>query len=188
MPLPTHSQMVNAILGHYERATPGQRDDGRQWYPAAQAAALALAAGTDFSRTQCAGVIAALSPRISWSQNLRAAGLMVDAASWDWADAPVVAGLPNNRAKAWRILKGERPDRVLGGDKVTSFFANIMGDTDAVTIDVWACRVAGLETTSVTAKQYAAVRAAYTDAARLAGETPRNMQAITWIAARGAAA
>jgi hypothetical protein len=55
---------------------------------------------------------------------------------------PVVNGTLANRAKAWRIACGEDPDAVLSGPKVRAFFANIMGDVDAVTIDVWAARAA----------------------------------------------
>jgi hypothetical protein len=53
-----------------------------------------------------------------------------------------VNGTLANRAKAWRIACGEDPDAVLSGPKVRAFFANIMGDVDAVTMDVWAARAA----------------------------------------------
>jgi hypothetical protein len=95
------------------------------------------------------------------------------------------------RAQGWRIANGEAALSVLNGPKVRAFYANIMGDTDAVTVDVWAARVAtGLtgkaaERAIGTAKRYADVADAYRHAARILGVTPREVQAATWVAARG---
>jgi hypothetical protein len=80
---------------------------------------------------------------------------------------------------------------VLNGPKVRAFYSNIMGDTDAVTVDTWAVRVATgrtgkhAEWTIGTKRRYAAVADAYRRAAVILGVDPRTVQAATWVAARG---
>lgn len=114
---------------------------------------------------------------------------MVSAASRGDAHAPIVAGLPDNRQKAWRIAHGEDPNVVLRGPKVRAFFANITGDHDSVTVDVWAARAA--EDTRIdnspSGARYAAIARAYQLAAVKRGVSPREMQAAVWVHIRGAA-
>ncbi len=74
---------------------------------------------------------------------------------------------------------------MLGGPKVRSFYANISGDQNAVTVDAWAQRIAGYEyPNGLAPNKYDHYADAYRDAARRAGESPATMQAITWIAYR----
>jgi hypothetical protein len=92
------------------------------------------------------------------------------------------------RAQAWRIANGEAPLAVLNGPKVRSFWANIMGDTDAVTCDVWAVFVAlgrKDERMVSTPARYRMVADAYRRAAAILGVTPRGCQAAVWVDARG---
>lgn len=181
------------ILEVFDRASAADAAAGLEWYARAESAARALSAGTAgaVSVDAAAGAIAALSPRVSWSQNLRAASILVDAAAAG-RPAPVVAGVGTNRAKAWAILQGGAPLDVLGGDKVRSFYRNIRGDVDAVTVDVWAMSAADGRPTSVyrngtTAAQYRAYADAYRAAAGARGTDPRTMQATVWVALRGRA-
>jgi hypothetical protein len=134
-------------------------------------------------------VIAALSPRVQWSTNLSAAAAIIGAAQRKESE-PIVAGLPDNRAKAWRIANGEDPSLVLSGPKVTAFFANITGDHNAVTVDVWAARAAEGESNknAPTGKRYERIADAYREAAAAARNvSPRTMQAAVWTHIRGAA-
>jgi hypothetical protein len=69
--------------------------------------------------------------------------------------------------------------------KVTAFVAAIMGDRTSVVVDIWAYRVATNKgTKAIGNRAYKAVAAAYMEAARITGEDPRDIQAITWLVAQ----
>lgn len=194
---PIDDPMVCRILAHYDAASvptltlwgdvPTAAEEGTAWYDRASDTAAALAAGSGLPYARCAGVIAALSPRVSWSVNVRAAAAIVDAAAYGRAE-PVVAGLGANRRKAWRIATGADPADVLGGDKVRAFYANITGDLSAVTVDVWAASAAlGRPVGSIGHAMYARIADAYRMAATLRAVSPRTMQAAVWCHVRGSA-
>lgn len=180
------SDAARNILTVYERATAADLEQGLQWYSRAEQLAEALAAGTPYSTRQTAGVIAALSPRMSWPVNVGAATTLVNAAARGREDAPLVAGFEANREKAWAILTDgyDNPLDVLGGPKVTSFYRNLIGDLDAVTVDVWAARAAGEDRGSFTPKQYERIADAYREVAKLLDIPPRNVQAAVWVTIR----
>jgi len=137
---------------------------------------------------QAAGIIAAMSPRVRWSVNIRAAERIAAAYAAGDAQAPRV-GLGPNVAKAWRIAHGEPAGLVLGGPKVRAFFANITGDAQSVTCDVWATRAAfgRYDAPVPSGPLYERVSRAYVAAAELCGVTPRELQAAVWVHIRGAA-
>jgi len=146
---------------------------------------------------QVAGVIAALSPRCQWSTNVAWAAAVVHAARTG-APMPRVH-TKTMRRQAWRIANGEHPLAVLHGPKVRAFWANITGDTDAVTVDVWAVRAARgdravrgadgrmswADDGRVSEREYRAYADVYRRAARRLGVTPRECQAAVWVAVRG---
>jgi hypothetical protein len=94
------------------------------------------------------------------------------------------------KQKAWDILAA-RPDydgakRMLKGQKITSFFMDIMGEFN-VTIDGHARNIAygervGLtdDRTNIGVREYRALQAAYEEAARRVALMPYQLQAITW--------
>lgn len=180
--------MARRLRRLYDAASAADLAAGLDWYDRAEREATALAAGTSLTPASAAGVIAALSPRVQWRPNLDGAAAMIGAAVAGDAE-PIVAGLPNNRAKAWRIANGADPATVLGGPKVCSFWANITGDHDAVTVDVWAARAAeGSENPQPpSGGRYARIAEAYRRAAASRGVTPRQCQAAVWVHIRGAA-
>ena len=166
----------------YRLATPEDHTDGMAWYREAHAFASSL--DTDVSRA--AGVIAALSPNTSWPTNMRLATNHY---------AGVFGGTFGDATrKAQRILAGEPVESVLRGDKVTAFYANIMGDPAHVTIDRHAIDIAcgkpmsdrersvwmGKRNRAVLVDAY---RRAAAIATREAGETvhPYQVQAVTWV-------
>lgn len=177
--------MTKRILRTFDAATPNDAIEGASWYERAHELAVALSAGTNLSPEQCAGVIAALSPRCTWSANARGAVKIVAAAAAAERQ-PVTAGTLDNRRKAWAIACGGDPLEVLRGPKVRAFWANIVGDTDAVTVDVWAARVAeGTDNPHAPkGKRYELIAEAYRRAADLRGISPRDMQATAWTAFR----
>lgn len=190
--LPSQTAMVRRICRTYRQTSPALRAMGAGWYPAAGREAARICPDRP---DVAAGVIAALSPRCQWSTNVAWSDAMIRAA---------VAGRPcpavsttAQRRTAWTIATtGADPlthlgtvshtGRVVSGHKVRAFYANIMGDVSAVTVDVWAYRAAtGREVDGITAAEYRAISAAYVRAAAILGAAPRDVQATVWMAIRG---
>jgi hypothetical protein len=166
-------------------ATAQDLADGLAWYDRARQMAEAMSAETGISVRHCAGVIAALSPRQQWGTNVAGAWRMLRAAG-EGEGEPIVAGLSANRAKAWRIAQGEGPDAVLSGPKVRAFYANILGDVDAVTVDIWAARAAeGRENPHAPERRrYRLLSESYRRAGERRGMCPRDVQAAVWTVYR----
>jgi hypothetical protein len=173
-------KVVTNIMATYSRATEDDILAGKAWYAEAQALAVELAESGDMTLPQAAVMIAQLSPRLHWVRNAEAARSLVATgeasgvlrASVDRARKAMVASDP------WSTF-GKAP-------KTRSFAANILGDETAVTVDVWAMRVAGItETELARVGVYEAIAHAYRLAARRVGITPAAMQAITWVVQRG---
>jgi hypothetical protein len=181
------SDMTKRVLRHWRRASAAELAEGMAWYARAGELADALSAGAPITRAQACGVIAALSPRQQWVTNVTGAVALVDAYARGESDPPSV-GLGLSRSRAWAILHhpGDPLD-VLGGPKVRAFYANIMGDAHAVTVDVWAARAAEgrRDDRAPTRGRYRRIADAYRAAADIAGVTPREMQAAVWVHVRG---
>jgi hypothetical protein len=176
---------VARVDGWLTVATAQDLADGLAWYDRARGHAETMAAESGLSVRQCAGVIAALSPRCQWATNVAGARRMLLAAAAGEGE-PVVGGVRSNRAKAWAIAQGADPGDVLSGPKVCAFFANIMGDVESVTIDVWAARAAeGRENPHAPKRRrYRLCEETYRRAARRHGITPRDAQAAVWTVYR----
>lgn len=180
--IPTIEDMVARILDAYDRASATDMAEGERWYESARMTAKALSAGTNISTEHAAGVIAALSPRVQWGVNVRAAADIISAAGRT-SQYPFVAGYRTNVEKAWRIANGEHPNDVLGGPKVTNFYANIVGDENAVTVDVWSARTAEgkLNKNAPQGRRYLSIADSFRLAARARDVSPMVMQATTWV-------
>lgn len=187
---PTHKEMVASIVRTYRDATADQIAAGRRWYPAAGAIATGIADWAGLPADRVAAAIAALSPRNPWAWNVADAAAFADAAAAGRPTRPSATTFNSNADRAWAILNGGADWRT-SALKVRSFVANILGDTDAVTVDVWAIRVAtdGRIDTVRNDGQYRRVADAYRSAALyLLGAdsvviTPRDLQAVTWLVA-----
>lgn len=185
-----------ALLRVWDEADAETRGYGAAWYGAANAAAGDLAARYGFTLEQAAGVIAALSPRVEWRANLTDAERVL---SWaeDCRDGlSVPDGGPRdtyafraNVLKAIEVVTLVDPLSALRGPKQRAFYRNIVGDTQAVTVDVWATRAAtnGKSDGPRSGAQYADIARAYVRAARHVGVPPRDLQAAVWVQVRGAA-
>lgn len=166
--------MKQRLLAAWHSASPAERRAGAEWYPTARRHARRIAREGGISLSQAAGVIAALSPRCRWEINLRRARHAV-------AGQP--AGLGPCKEKALAILAGSRPLSVLKGPKERAFYRAIMGDAEAVTVDVHCWRAVG-GTGQAPGKHYHVVAEAYRAAAREAGVPPAALQATVWIIQR----
>ena len=174
----SHQTIVRRILATFDRATAADVEAGATWYGEAQTLAADLAEHVgDVERAAC--LIAALSPRTTWSRNVAGAVAM--------AHGETPAGcIGTNVDRAQNVLDAADPFDGLGnGPKVAAFARNIAGDVESVTVDVWACRVADLDETLLgRVGAYDAVAHAYRLAARRRGVAPATMQATTWVVAR----
>lgn len=174
--------MRDRLLRIYEAADADTLSAGRLWYPAAEGIVDELSREFVLGRPTIAGIIAVLSPRQRWRKNVEGARAVLEGEAWRYA------GFAPNRDKAISLRRGASPLVVIGGDKVASFWANLLGSREAVTIDVWAQRAAlgHFHRHQPKLGRYARLSAAYAAAAREFGETPREFQAIVWNAIRPA--
>lgn len=191
----SHLAMVRRALRLYRSATPEMHAAGVQWYAVAQDAARTI---WPESPERAAGVIAALSPRLSWKTNVRYARAIVHTARTG-QDCPTGLGLKRNTAIAWKIVTGaQSAEDALKGPKTSRFYRNIMGDMDCATIDVWMMRALLLPSEITYDKEgiprapkgraYLRMESAVRRAAQIAGIPTAMMQAILWTLVRGSAA
>jgi hypothetical protein len=180
------SWLTRRVLSVFDGASDAERVNGELWYQIAREQCDELAARHGLVIDQAIGVVAALSPNTRWDMNvLIAEELIANGRNMTY---------PANTEKAYRILAGESPDDVLGGNKVRSFYANILSggfDTN-VTVDGHAANIARgirqpIRKATVTHRQYALIRTAYQNAAARREVTPPTMQATTWLAWRASA-
>lgn len=175
----TLETVVRRIVRTFDEATPHMIEQGSTWYDEAGQIATDLAAESEWTREQCAAVIAHLSPRTPWARNV------MGATDLCLSGEKSVGIIGRNYEAALASLEFDDPVDSFGGPKTRRFYLNILGDREAVTVDVWACRVAGIDETLLgRVGVYDAVEHAYRLAARRRGVDPSTMQATTWIVAR----
>jgi hypothetical protein len=186
-----HDHMVHNIMACYRAADSVQVNEGLLWYSDAKQAAHDIAVKHNVAVYIVVAVIAALSPNNKWSRNVVNADALIGAfIRGDGIDSVKVSTYNKMKQKAWDILAA-RPDydgakRMLKGQKITSFFMDIMGEFN-VTIDGHARNIAygervGLtdDRTNIGVREYRAIQAAYEEAARRLRLMPYQLQAITW--------
>jgi hypothetical protein len=185
---------VQNIINIYLAATDDEKADGIKWYKIALREGTKIGKEFGISKHTCTGVIAALSPNLGWTINVRNAYDMVKCfASGGTIDDVTVSSYPLNKQKAWRMLEEKmvRKDKImklLNGPKTTAFFANMHG-IDVVTVDGHAKNIYDgqrrtLKNNNVGVKEYREISKAYHDAADMMGIKGFQMQAITWVAWR----
>ena len=186
-----HEKMIYNIISVYRDADETQHAEGLLWYSDAQKAAHDIARRRGIAVYLVVAVIAALSPNNKWSRNVDNAEMLIAAfLRGDGIDSVKVSTYNTMKQKAWDILAA-RPDyetakKMLKGQKITSFFCDIMGEFN-VTIDGHARNIAygervGLtdDRTNIGVREYRALQAAYEEAARRVYLMPYQLQAITW--------
>ena len=154
----------------------------RDWYAKAHEDCDTIARVLDLPTDVFIGVVAALSPRMTWYYNIANAVRLVNGLS--------TRAYGRNVAKGKRILAGELPLDVLGGNKVRAFYRNILSrgeDCSEVTIDTWALKAAmgkdawGDKISGITDKQYRRLEDAYKSVAGKFGIPATELQAVTWV-------
>jgi len=185
---------VRNILKVYHMATPEETARGLEWYTFANLHASMMSERHNLPMRIVVGVMAALSPNNKWTQNLKGAEAML---SCFLSGGSVVDCRPATykrmRDKAWSILEAMPNDdagveAILRGQKITSFFRNIMG-YDTCTVDGHALNITlgkrhGLKDNkemAINKTRYLELQAAYQRAAKRVGLKVFELQAITWV-------
>jgi hypothetical protein len=186
----THEQHVEDLLNWYNSAPEDVKVEGRGWYDAQRELCRELSKTYGLHLDTVAAVIAALSPMTRWTMNVAGAIRMLRAFQQDReADPPRNCTLfYKNAEKAWAVLRGTSPVGVFGGSpKVYSFWCNLVGDENTVTVDTWMARAVGEDKAAcrgIKPAMYYRITEAVRDAARQVGETPAALQAIVWVQIR----
>ena len=175
----TTESILPALRRRVANATLSDIMHAHAWYDAANCVAQRMAILNPALTVEAAAtIVAAFSPRVKWSHNVRKA--------LAFACGQSVRGLSSHTRTAQRaITMGFAAINPRTAPKTYNFARNIAGDMDAVTVDIWMCRAAEIGRDDPTIRQYRAI----TDAVRtLAAEhnmTPAAMQALIWIVERG---
>jgi hypothetical protein len=188
--------------------------EGKGWYSDARKFHEGLAAKHGVSIERVTAVTAAISPRCQWLENKRLTARLLEIHKDhpDLSDvelAKVMGGqaLPVNKQMAVRLLRGSDNDieTELTGLKRRSFYNNMLkpGETDDVTIDVWATMAARNSSTTGMTKEaseafiyaskvatdggvgYSILADAYRDVAAELDLSPDDVQAIYWTSVTG---
>lgn len=178
----TLETVVSRILRTFDAATASDIESGANWYNEAGTLAENMGAAHFSGDTlKAAAVLSALSPRTTWARNVAGAAALLCGGP----DAARRLGcIGANVDRAVRCME-VGIDGIGNGPKTRAFALNISGDREAVTVDVWAARVADLDETLLSrVGAYDAIAHAYRLAARRRGVDPATMQATTWIVAR----
>ena len=164
-----HQAMLSATFRQVEQAS--------IWYRDAEEVAEEVARNLDTTLEVGASIVAAFSPRERWSTNVS------KAIAYSLGGRP--KGLQNNLTMADAAI--EKGFDALKGLKTNAFARAIAGDTDAVVIDVWMMRAAGMNNDSPNKTQYNMLSDLVRLMASEHGLTPRTTQALIWIVKRGSA-
>lgn len=188
--------MKKRILRIAEKAFQLNPDKALQnlaWYDYAGRFCADIDRDNDLASGTTAGVVAALSPLNTWEAQVKfTAGIVSNALTLIRQGAPphsaITLSFFSNKDKAARILLGEKPLDVLGGDKVRSFYRNLTGDFESVTIDRHALAIAGWKGPNhdnrANNPHYRTIADAFRAASKSFGLAPAEIQALTWCAWR----
>lgn len=177
----TMRSMVARIVRVWSKATDSDKEHGASWYAEGETFVRSLAYSTGRHPHVVAAVVAHLSPQTRWSRNVYGATMLLTE-----GHAPTC--MPANVERARDAMEAYDPLSTLHGPKTSRFAANLLGDRESVTVDMWTARVAlgrdEYEPILRRAGVYAAIEHAYQLAALRVGVEPATMQATCWIVAR----
>lgn len=176
------NKYFNNYLKVANSATLSQVEQATQWYADAELLAndvmrILNNRGIQCNLEQAASIVSSFSPRNRWSRNVVQA--------LEFANGGTPNGLQNNlRMAQYSLVQGFN---ALNGLKTNAFARAIAGDDNAITIDVWMIKAAGLDKNSVNKTEYRELSDAVNRVATELKLTPRVTQALIWIVYRGSA-
>lgn len=159
-----------------DSANAAQDIAARTWYDEAHDIAKSMSNISGLSIEKCASIIAAFSPRERWASNVKYAHQFINGGT-----PPT---LTNNINMAYAAMS--LGFDALNGRKTNAFARNIAGDANAVTIDVWMIRAAGMDANKgVNDTEYRILAEVVKELAAERNLTPATAQALIWIIVRG---
>lgn len=177
------------VVAMFKLATGAEIIHGMNWYRDAHDIAGRIAKG-DYAMG--AGVLAAMSPMMGWDRN-------VEVAENAFRDGKASGGLKRNCEKSDKIMSGDNPLDVLGGDKVRNFYLAILDPENSIGVvvdrhafDIAVGEVTNDKTRGALSRKgiYEKFSQAYIIAAEIVSlelgfkVSGCQMQAITWVAWR----
>lgn len=167
---------------YFFEAPPAVVQAGSRWYVEGQSMCRELALEHGITLEQAATVLAAFSPMTPWDRNVFLAT--------EFINGRKVATLGNNIRMAEKGIVGGID--TLKGKKTNAFARNLSGDLDAVTIDTWMIKAAGIvrepgKKKGINDTEYNTLALALTKVADANNMPPAVVQAIIWIQIRGKA-
>lgn len=185
----SRTKIRNNILRTWNTTTASDRHD---WYQEAHDWCRSICKRSSYTLEQTIGVVAALSPLLSWEKNKEYA----EHAILEVCEPSALPCMGTSCRKAeaiMSVLTTEEVLAILKGPKTTAFYMNIMCPraSDHITIDRHAIGIAfGQRLTndkiSVTPKQYRFIQDCYAWTASGIGVSPLLLQSATWVAWRKA--
>lgn len=176
-------QMTRLILRVYRQADADTLSAGLAWFPGAYEVCERLGIKYGYPTESVAVALAHLSPQLKWRDNVIAVEALLGGGD---KPAPVLS-------RSWELAKAslyaDHPLDTFGrrADKTRSFAHAILGDTNAVPVDVWMARVAGVDPVEIRSRSgYFVVSNAFRQAARNIEHPPRDLGAVVWCQIRGA--
>ena len=182
LPPTTVNAIESALRRRVENAKLSDVMQANVWYDAANCVAQRMAIlNPSLTVEAAATIIAAFSPRIKWSGNVRKA--------LAFACGDDVRGLKAHKRTAERASRlGMMAFAAINprtAPKTFAFAHNIAGYHDAVTVDIWMCRAAEIGRDAPTIVQYRTIAECVRRIAAEYNMTPATMQALIWIVERG---
>lgn len=177
------TRLVNRIIKIYNDDT---FDFNEDWYNGASILANDLSIKYNVDYLKVCGIIAALSPLKSWTENKKIAILFLRSGKANHTrllTAKAQSILDNTEVKEVAEIL-----RILNGNKIQNFFLNIAfpNGMHAVTIDRHAlsiCLARSIkddESRGMTTIQYNFFAACYIEASEIIGIRPSQVQSVTW--------
>ncbi len=125
-----------------------------------------------------AAMVAVTSPAVPWDKNIEGVESLLQGGT--------AMGYKKNIQKAIEIMNTGNLNLV-SGQKVTSFYRNLLGDMDAVTIDRWQARIALnnlMYNKSLHEKEYKIIEEVHNSVSEQVGVVPARLQSGLWCSIR----
>lgn len=189
----TYRKALHQIRKVLAEATEEEYCEGKEWYSQANQFCATLAGEYGVSLDSAAAVTAVLSPGIQWPVNKNAANSLLLAFRMGGDDAlqgVTTAAYNQNQRKASRIVRGECPQEIVRGPKVTQFWNDMKEpetDWDAPTIDGHVYSICSGrkipigEAPEIRVSERAAIIRAFRKVAADNGLLVKQVQAIVWV-------
>jgi hypothetical protein len=192
--LNSKEKVYNKLKYLFDGATESDLNNGLTWYESAKNIATEQAIKHGFDTNTVCAVISALSPAVSWTQNIKDSDSLLRAVSLGETDHTLIQASTYGPQveKAVKIAWSNNAELIGNGLKTVSFYLNLVGiqDHSVCTIDrhMIGASVGSRSTLhqalSMTDKRYFIISNAVKRLARNRGILPKQAQAVIWLAYR----